>query len=82
MKIKRHLVIFLFLTVLFFSQAICLALGGNLDPTFGTGGFATTDAIGPSNDSAKAIAIQADGKIIVAGVLTFMQGCSIQLEHR
>jgi len=39
---------------------------GTLDSDFGTGGKVTT-AIGSSNDCALSVAIQADGKIVVAG---------------
>jgi uncharacterized delta-60 repeat protein len=39
---------------------------GNLDPTFGTGGRVTTD-VGPGSDYGRAVALQADGKIVVAG---------------
>jgi len=39
---------------------------GTLDATFGTGGKVTT-AVGTSDDSAYALAIQADGKLAVAG---------------
>jgi uncharacterized delta-60 repeat protein len=42
------------------------AADGDLDPTFGSGGKATTDFSGRSN-SASAIALQSDGKIVVAG---------------
>ncbi|NKE73692.1 delta-60 repeat domain-containing protein [Candidatus Manganitrophus noduliformans] len=41
-------------------------LNGSLDSTFGTGGKTTTDFDG-GNDIARAIAIQADGKIVAAG---------------
>ena len=40
---------------------------GSLDPTFGTGGIREVD-FGPNNiDSANAVALQPDGKIVVAG---------------
>jgi uncharacterized delta-60 repeat protein len=39
---------------------------GSLDPTFGVGGEVTTSFFG-SNDEARAVAIQGDGKIVVAG---------------
>jgi uncharacterized delta-60 repeat protein len=42
---------------------------GSLDPTFGTGGQVTTDFSG-GNDQAFGVAIQSDGKIVVAGVAT------------
>jgi uncharacterized delta-60 repeat protein len=40
---------------------------GSFDTTFGTGGQVTLDLDGNSNDVGRAIAIQADGKIVVAG---------------
>src|SRR6185369_10627899 len=43
-----------------------VAAAGDLDPTFGTGGKVTTDIQGDF-DKARAVAIQADGKIVVAG---------------
>jgi uncharacterized delta-60 repeat protein len=39
---------------------------GGLDPSFGTGGIATT-AVGTQNDTAFAVAVQTDGKLVVAG---------------
>src|SRR5919197_2614558 len=39
---------------------------GSFDPSFGNGGTVTT-AIGSSNDSAEAVALQPDGKIVAAG---------------
>jgi uncharacterized delta-60 repeat protein len=39
---------------------------GALDPSFGAGGRVTTQ-IGPANDTADAIAVQRDGRILVAG---------------
>jgi uncharacterized delta-60 repeat protein len=39
---------------------------GSLDTTFGTGGKVTTE-IGGSHDSGYSVAIQSDGKIVVAG---------------
>ncbi len=39
---------------------------GSLDATFGTNGILST-AVGTGNDVAQAVAIQADGKIVVAG---------------
>jgi len=40
---------------------------GTLDTSFGTGGKVTTDIAG-NNDNATAVAIQADGRIVVAGM--------------
>src|SRR5215208_8212246 len=41
------------------------AAGGDLDPTFGAGGTVTTDLGG--YESAHAVAVQPDGKLVVAG---------------
>jgi uncharacterized delta-60 repeat protein len=40
---------------------------GSLDPTFGVGGLVTTLVPGNANRHARAVAIQADGKIVVTG---------------
>jgi uncharacterized delta-60 repeat protein len=45
---------------------IALAAAGDLDTSFGSGGKVTTDFAG-GNDTAFAMAIQADGKIVAAG---------------
>ena len=42
------------------------AADGDLDPLFGSGGMVMTD-IGKSTDLAEAVAIQADGKLVVVG---------------
>ncbi len=42
-------------------------LDGSLDAGFGTGGLVTSDVGAGSADEARAVAIQADGKIVVAG---------------
>jgi uncharacterized delta-60 repeat protein len=42
------------------------AADGDLDPTFGTGGIVTTD-FGNTFDAAEEVAVQPDGKIVVAG---------------
>ena len=51
---------------LFSSVQMAQAADGDLDPTFGTGGMVTTD-IDHSTDIANAVAIQADGKLVVVG---------------
>src|SRR5262249_42678580 len=43
---------------------------GTLDSTFGTGGKVTTD-FGGSGAAARTVAVQADGKILAAGVAGF-----------
>jgi uncharacterized delta-60 repeat protein len=45
----------------------CLLSVDALDLTFGNGGKVTTDFLAPSDDVARAVAVQADGKIVVAG---------------
>jgi uncharacterized delta-60 repeat protein len=45
---------------------IALAADGDLDPTFGTGGQVQTD-FNHSTDIANAVALQADGKLVVVG---------------
>src|SRR5439155_8159035 len=51
---------------LFSSVQMAQAADGDLDPTFGTSGMVTTD-IDHSTDIANAVAIQADGKLVVVG---------------
>jgi uncharacterized delta-60 repeat protein len=49
------------------SARVSFAAGdGDLDSSFGSGGIVTTDFSG-RNNSAAAIALQSDGKIVVAG---------------
>ena len=48
------------------TSGIATAQPGSLDNTFGTGGKVTTD-FGSSDDGGQSIAIQSDGKILVAG---------------
>ncbi|MBI2337080.1 MAG: hypothetical protein HYU97_10030 [Deltaproteobacteria bacterium] len=40
---------------------------GSLDTTFGTGGLVTTDFSGSSDDQARQMVLQSDGKIVVGG---------------
>ena len=51
---------------LFVSVQTMQAADGDLDPTFGTGGMLMTD-INRSTDIANAVAVQADGKLVVVG---------------
>ncbi len=44
----------------------CLLSAGALDPSFGSGGLVVTD-LGSTSDHARAMVIQADGKIVTAG---------------
>jgi delta-60 repeat domain len=50
----------------FINAQVAQAAAGDLDPTFGTGGMVTTD-INRSTDIANAVAVQADGKLVVVG---------------
>src|SRR5436190_24241641 len=43
------------------------AAGGDLDPSFGSGGELLTDLGNANQSNARAVAIQADGKIVAAG---------------
>src|SRR5438876_3661786 len=51
---------------LFASVQMAQAADGDLDPTFGTGGTVMTD-LNHSTDIANAVAVQADGKLVVVG---------------
>src|SRR5436309_4906879 len=51
---------------LFVSVQMAQAADGDLDPTFGIGGMVTTD-LNHSTDIANAVALQADGKLVVVG---------------
>jgi len=64
---KNHLagLVLAIVAVLAISMA-ALAAAGGLDPTFGNGGKVTT-YVGNSNSFANAMAVQPDGKIVVAG---------------
>jgi hypothetical protein len=62
------------------------AAPGDLDPTFGVGGRVTTEFVGGSA-SASSVALQPDGKIVVAGLTgTDIPGCEGlrpgQIQHR
>jgi uncharacterized delta-60 repeat protein len=50
-------------------QASAQASPGDLDPTFGTGGKVTTDFVG-GHDQASALVVQADGRLVAAGLAT------------
>ena len=50
----------------FISPQVAQAAAGDLDPTFGVGGTLMTD-INRSTDIANAVAVQADGKLVVVG---------------
>src|SRR5881227_1639044 len=50
----------------FVNPQVARAAAGDLDPTFGIGGMVTTD-LNHSTDIANAVALQADGKLVVVG---------------
>jgi len=52
--------------ICFISSQAAQAAAGDLDPTFGIGGKLTTD-LKRSTDLANAVAVQADGKLVVVG---------------
>jgi len=56
-----------------------LLSAGDLDPTFGMGGKVTTDFPPSTNSSASSIAVQLDGKIVVAGTAFRTGGNSFAL---
>lgn len=60
---KQTLLLF---STIFFVPQIALAQAGSLDSTFNAAGYVTT-AIDNGDDNGNAMAIQADGKIVVAG---------------
>lgn len=59
-------------TLVLFTSAVTMrfsSIAQALDNSFGTGGIVTTNVgFGPTNDEVKAMALQPDGKIIVAGI--------------
>jgi uncharacterized delta-60 repeat protein/uncharacterized repeat protein (TIGR01451 family) len=59
---------------LFLATTVRAQTGGQLDPTFGIGGR-TVINLGRPFDDARAIAVQADGKLIVAGTASATNGC-------
>jgi uncharacterized delta-60 repeat protein len=44
-----------------------LLVAGALDPTFGAGGVVTTDVLAADHEFARGVAVQTDGKVVVAG---------------
>ncbi|MEE9269624.1 MAG: delta-60 repeat domain-containing protein [Candidatus Krumholzibacteria bacterium] len=61
------------------TNAVCLAGAGDRDSSFGTGGLVTTDSGFDVSEVARAVAIQADGKIIAAGRGTGIGGTDFAL---
>jgi uncharacterized delta-60 repeat protein len=60
----------------YFRASAASAASGDLDPTFGTGGKVTTNFFN-YNDQVDAVAMQSDGKIVVAGFANLSTGGQI-----
>lgn len=59
------------LGIVLFTTTLCPAQAGTLDPSFGDGGKLTTPFFGPTSDTGRSVvAMQADGKVVVAGTRT------------
>jgi len=65
-RCRRTVTAAIVLTCFIISPQLAQAAAGDLDPTFGIGGMVTTD-INRSTDIANAVAVQADGKLVVVG---------------
>jgi uncharacterized delta-60 repeat protein len=63
----RHIGLGTFASVFVLSSHLTTAAPGDLDPSFGIGGQVTSD-FRKSNDIAYAVALQPDGKIVIAGI--------------
>src|SRR5207237_5954157 len=57
----------LFFAAIFMFSGVCNAADGDLDQAFGSGGVKTIQISAQQVDFAKAVAIQADGKIVDGG---------------
>jgi len=68
-EIKGELRIVMLLVVTVFLSIVSAHAEGNLDPAFGDQGMVVTD-FGIDDDEALALAVQADGKILLAGFST------------
>jgi len=74
---KKHLLSSLFFISMLFRTISSQAAPGDLDPSFGLDGIADVDLGGSLEDTALDFALQADGKIIAAGVTgSFSSGSS------
>ena len=65
--LRHHAALASCLLVLFLMGGPALAAPGALDPTFGTGGKVTIDFFGVNTDQGQDVAVQSDGKLVVAG---------------
>ncbi|MBB5347359.1 hypothetical protein JWG42_11490 [Desulfoprunum benzoelyticum] len=68
-EIKTEFRIIMLLVVTILLSVVSVHAGGNLDPAFGEQGVVVTD-FGIDDDEALALAVQADGKILLAGFST------------
>ncbi len=66
-KLRLLVAVLLAFAVTGFLSQVALAAAGDLDPTFGVGGKRTTDYFG-ADDVGSAVAVQPDGKVVVAAV--------------
>ena len=64
---KKHFSIVSFVLLLLLIPLVVLAADSDLDPTFGSGGIVTTNFPTAGIDEGRAVALQADGKIVAAG---------------
>jgi uncharacterized delta-60 repeat protein len=68
--VKQRLAL-LVLTIMLAPALIYGQTSGTLDTSFGTSGKVTTDFAGGTGAAARTVAVQADGKILVAGLAVF-----------
>jgi uncharacterized delta-60 repeat protein len=71
-RVKKQLMLSA-LTLILLTPAVRAHAGGQLDPTFGSGGKAIAD-FGVPFEEVRAMAIQPDGKIVVAGWIVGLSG--------
>ena len=64
---RNNIVFFSIIICLLFSASAAFAAPGDLDPTFGSGGKVLTPISTNGNDVGRAVALQPDGKTVVAG---------------
>jgi uncharacterized delta-60 repeat protein len=69
----RLIILFITLAIMFAGVTPAWAADGALDPTFGNGGILTTD-IGGNDDLGLDVEVQPDGRIIIAGTSSNLDG--------
>lgn len=67
MRTALTLILMTAMSVFYFSPLLVLAATGDLDHSFGVGGKVVTDVAGYTSEVGNDVAVQPDGKIIVAG---------------